>query len=187
MRAQFLISAARPEQFPGEHGPEYAFLGRSNVGKSSLLNSLLDARTLARTSASPGCTRMINFYEAGDGLRLVDLPGYGYAAGPVDDKRRWKSLIDAYLKKRATLRLCLLLLDARRGWMEKDLELKRWLEFHRRRYLVIATKFDKLRTGEERRRGLSAIREQMQEGEPVPFSALTGQGVSEIWQAIRNT
>ena len=187
MQAELLISAVRPEQFPGEDVPEYAFLGRSNVGKSTLLNLLMRNQAPARTSAKPGCTRLINFYTVGGRLHLVDLPGYGYARGPQEEKLRWKQLIETYLTSRGTLRMCFLLLDVRRGWMEKDLELKRWLEFHRRRYLVIATKFDKLQNREERRRKLSAIREQMQEGEPVPFSAISGQGVSEIWQAIRNT
>jgi GTP-binding protein len=187
MHAELVISAVRPEQFPDEGPPEYAFLGRSNVGKSTLLNSLFRNRGPARTSSTPGCTRVINFYAVGGGLRLVDLPGYGYARVSHDERQRWKLLIETYLTGRRSLRLCLLLVDARRGWMEKDLELKRWLEFHRRRYLVIATKFDKLKKGEERYRVLMAIRRQMQDGDPIPFSALTGQGVSEIWQAIRNT
>ena len=187
MQAELVISAVRPEQFPGEKVPEYAFLGRSNVGKSTVLNSLMRNQAPARTSSTPGCTRVINFYTVGDRFHLVDLPGYGYARVSHEEQHKWKQLIETYLTSRRTLRLCFLLLDARRGWMEKDLELKRWLEFHRRRYLVIATKFDKLQNREERRRGLSAIREKMQEGEPVPFSAVTGQGVSEIWQAIRDT
>ena len=96
-------------------------------------------------------------------------------------------MVESYLLDRATLVLSFLLLDARRGWMEKDLELKRWLEFHDRRYMVIATKFDKLKTQRERYRGLASIREQITGGNPVPFSAVTGQGVKEIWQAIRKT
>ena len=186
MHAELVISAVRPEQFPGEGLPECAFLGRSNVGKSTLLNSLFRNQSPARTSSTPGCTRVINFYAVDGRMHLVDLPGYGYARGQRAEKQRWKQLIETYLVGRRSLRLCLLLVDARRGWMDMDLELKRWLEFHSRRYLVIATKFDKLRNGEQRSRVLSAIRERMEEGAPIPFSALTGQGVSEIWQAIRN-
>ncbi len=186
MSAEFIISAVRPEQFPREEIPEIAFLGRSNVGKSTLLNCLLRERNLARTSSTPGCTRVVNFYRVDGRLYFVDLPGYGYAKAPLKEQRSWKHLVESYLLGRQTLRLSFLLLDARRGWMEKDLELKRWLEFHRRRYLVVATKFDKLRTRRERIQAEEALRRHLPEGsEPVWFSAVTGQGVKQVWQAIR--
>ncbi len=188
MEARFIISAARPDQFPdGPQGvelPEIAFLGRSNVGKSSLLNALVKQRELAFTSSRPGCTQLINFFRIGDDFMFADLPGYGFAQVPQHIKAEWKKLIDSYLLRRESLRLCVVLLDARRGWMAKDLELKEWLEFHRRPYLVVATKVDKL-TQKEERNGLAAIRKQHPDGDTIPFSAITGRGVREIWQAIR--
>jgi GTP-binding protein len=188
MQAEFIISAARPEQFPdgapGVELPEVAFLGRSNVGKSSLLNALVKQRDLAFTSSRPGCTQLINFYRIGNEFMFADLPGYGFAKVPLQVKREWKNLIDSYLTGRNPLRLCVVLLDARRGWMEKDLELKEWLEFHKRPYLVAATKVDKLNQREERS-GIAAIRTHYPDGDMVPFSAVTGRGVREIWQAIR--
>jgi GTP-binding protein len=188
MRAEFIISAAKPEQFPddaqGVELPEVAFLGRSNVGKSSLLNTLVKQRDLAFTSARPGCTQLINFFRIGDEYMFADLPGYGFAKVPLPIKREWKKLVDSYLLQRNPLRLCIVLLDARRGWMEKDLELKSWLEFHQRPYIVVATKVDKLNQREERS-GMAAIRKEFPEGDLVPFSAVTGRGVREIWQAIR--
>jgi len=170
--------------FPGDRLPEVAFLGRSNVGKSSLINALLGQKRLAFTSSTPGRTQTINFYRIDGAWYCVDLPGYGYARVPPAHLLEWKKLIDAYLEKRETLKLSCLILDARRGWMEPDLELKRWLEYHGRPYLVVATKIDKVNQSEEDR-GLRAIR---REGaEPLPFSALTGRGVREIWQAIAKT
>jgi GTP-binding protein len=184
MDAEFLMSAARPEQFPAESLPEIAFLGRSNVGKSSLLNCLTGRKGLAFTSARPGCTQLINFYRVGDQFQFVDLPGYGYARVPKAITVQWKDLIDQYLLQRSSLQLCFIILDARRGWMEKDLELKEWLEFHNRRYLVIATKTDKLKSQNDQRQGMAAIRSQSPETEPLPFSAIGCRGVREIWQAI---
>lgn len=184
MQAEFILSAARPEQFPGAGLPEVAFLGRSNVGKSSLLNRLVAREGLARTSTTPGRTQTINFFAVDGKLIFVDLPGYGYAKVPPQITAQWKALIEAYLLNRASLELSVLLLDARRGWMEKDLELKRWLEFHGRRYIVVATKADKLNQKEEHR-NLAGIRRQMPDGEsPIAFSAVTGRGVRELWQAI---
>jgi GTP-binding protein len=184
MDAQFLISAARPDQFPAETLPEIAFLGRSNVGKSSLLNCLTGQEKLAFTSAKPGCTQLANFYQIGGQFHFVDLPGYGYARVPKQITSQWKQLIEQYLLDRRSLELCFLILDARRGWMDKDLELKQWLEFHNRRYLVIATKTDKLKNQHDLRQGIAAIRGQSPEAEPLPFSAVGCRGAREIWQAI---
>ncbi len=184
MEAEFLISAAGPEQFPAETVPEVAFLGRSNVGKSSLLNALTEKRGLAFTSSKPGCTQVVNFYRVDGKLLFVDLPGYGFAQVPVEIRSRWKQLIESYLENRKTLELCLLLLDSRRGWMSQDLELRDWLEFHRRPYIVVATKTDKLKSQKERHHGMAGIRSERMDHEPIPFSSVTGRGVREIWQAI---
>ena len=184
---ELLISAARPEQFPPERkdGPlEIAFLGRSNVGKSSLLNKLVGRSGLAFTSARPGCTQLINFFEIDEQVRFVDLPGYGYARVSLEERASWKALIESYLLERQNLALSLLLIDARRGWMEMDLELKAWLEFHNRRYQVILTKADKLKSNNQLKAGLAKVREEMKDQEPVPFSAIDGRGVREIWQII---
>ncbi|MBZ5610827.1 MAG: ribosome biogenesis GTP-binding protein YihA/YsxC [Acidobacteriia bacterium] len=183
MEAEFVISAARPEQFPAESLPEIAFLGRSNVGKSSLLNCLTGQKGLAFTSAKPGCTQLINFYRVGGQFHFVDLPGYGFARVPKKVAFQWKRLIEQYLLNRRSLQLCFLILDARRGWMEQDLELKKWLEFHNRRYIVIATKTDKLENQKEHRQA-DAIRKQFPDSALLPFSAVKCRGVREIWQAI---
>jgi len=179
VESEFLLSAARPEQFPVETLPEIAFLGRSNVGKSSLLNCLVGKRGLAFTS-----TQVINFYGVDGQFRFVDLPGYGYAKVPVAIRQQWKGLIECYLLRREALQLSFLVLDSRRGWMDKDLELKEWLEANNRRYLVIATKTDKLKTQKDRNRSITAIRDKSPEQQPLLFSAETGQGAREIWQAI---
>ncbi len=186
MQAEFITSAAKPDQFPEAGLPEVAFLGRSNVGKSSLLNRLVAKDGLAKTSNTPGRTQAINFFRVEGKLVFVDLPGYGYARVPSRISSEWKALIEAYLLHRSRLELSVLLLDARRGWMEKDLELKQWLEFHGRQFIVVATKVDKLNQKEEHR-SLAAIRSELPGGGLVAFSALDGRGVRELWQAIWKT
>ena len=186
MSARFIISAARPEQFPPETGAEVAFLGRSNVGKSSLLNALVGAEKLARISSRPGCTQVVNFYEADGGYRLVDLPGYGFAKVPHEITSQWKGLIESYLIDRRTLLLSVIVLDARRGWMEKDVELRDWLAFQGRPYLVVATKVDKLKSQQDRHQSLRSLQRDYS-GEILECSAVTGRGVREIWQAILKT
>lgn len=184
MKCKFIASAGSPPGFPPGGLPEIAFLGRSNVGKSSLINALTGQKGLAFTSNTPGRTQTINFYNVDERYFFVDLPGYGYARVPAGFMEQWKQLIESYLKHRKALQLSCLVLDSRRGWMEKDLEMKHWLDHHSRPYLVVATKFDKLNQSEQER-GLRALRK---EGvEPLPFSALTGRGVREIWQAIAKT
>lgn len=182
--AEFIIGAAKLEQLPAETLPEVAFLGRSNVGKSSLINTLVRTKGLARTSSTPGCTQAIQFYRVDGDLYFVDLPGYGFAKAPQEQTRGWKRLIEGYLTTRNTLKLCLLLVDSRRGWMEMDLELKRWLQHAQKPYQVVATKFDKLRTQQDRSQTLAALREGDPTQTPLTFSALSGQGAREIWQAI---
>jgi GTP-binding protein len=187
VEAELIRSAAREEDFPSPSLPEFAFLGRSNVGKSSLLNSLTGKKGLAFTSSRPGCTQLINFFRVGGEYGFVDLPGYGYARVPSEVRNSWKRLIESYLTKRNTLVQAVLVLDARRGWMESDLQLRDWLEAQRIPSLVVATKMDKLNRREEQR-GLQAIRAEVPEETPVvPFSAVTGRGVREIWLEISKT
>jgi GTP-binding protein len=178
----FVTASARPDQFPSDGLREIAFLGRSNVGKSSLINALTGKKGLAFTSSTPGRTQTINFYRINGAFYFVDLPGYGYARAPKETARQWRELAESYLLTRQTLDLSFLILDARRGWMEQDLQLKQWLEFHNRRYQVIATKTDKLKNQSEQRHGLARIHKE--DAAPLLFSAETGRGVREIWQVI---
>jgi len=191
--ASLIVSAAGPQQFPAEppleqcekNGPwEFAFLGRSNVGKSSLLNAIVRQPGLAFTSSKPGCTQLINFYRIDEDVRFVDLPGYGYAQVSLEERAQWKDLIESYLLSRDSLALSFLLLDARRGWLDKDLELRSWLEFHNRRYQVIVTKVDKLKSKNQLKTGMDAIQKQLVGQQPIPFSAIDGRRVREIWQII---
>ncbi len=184
MKVEFVLSASAPEQFPADGLREIAFLGRSNVGKSSLINALTGQKGLAFTSSTPGRTQTINFYRVDEKMYFVDLPGYGYAKVPRGMKDDWKRLIERYLMERDPLESAFLILDARRGWMEKDLELKQWLDHHERNYLVVVTKMDKLNQTEQRRT-LEQIAQVSPS--PLPFSAATGRGVREIWQAIQKT
>jgi len=182
--AEFLLSAFGKDEFPRPEQPEFAFLGRSNVGKSTLLNTLVGQR-LAFVSSTPGRTQSINFYRVDRQWVFVDLPGYGYARVSKSAREAWRGVIEAYLLDRSTLALAFLLVDARRGWMDQDVQLKQWLEHYGCPYLVVATKTDKLNQ-KERSLSQRAFREHYS-GEIVWFSARTGQGVKEIWQTIWKT
>lgn len=184
MKTEFIVGATSPAQFPRDPKPEVAFLGRSNVGKSSLLNALVGNQKVAFTSSRPGCTQQINFFDTEGRIRLVDLPGYGYAKAPKALREEWSGLIETYLGERECLRLCICILDIRRGWMESDRTLREWLDFKQRPYLVVATKIDKLRNIREVKREMALIQEEVPGRDVIAFSARKGQGVKELWQAI---
>lgn len=142
--AEFLIGAARPSQFPKGPMPDIAFVGRSNVGKSSLLNSLTARKGLAKTSGTPGKTRQINFFRINDSLNFVDLPGYGYAQVSKDERAAWARLIESYLTQRDQLRLVVALSDIRHEPTALDREVFAWLDDVERPFIVVLTKYDKV-------------------------------------------
>ncbi len=181
-QAHFLLSAAAPAQYPPDHGVEVAFAGRSNAGKSSAINAIVAHRGLARSSKTPGRTRLINFFALSERSRLVDLPGYGYASAPERERRAWPALIEA-LRRRASLRGVFLIVDARRGIGAGDEELIAWTE-ERQRVHVLLSKSDKL-TRNEGKQALAAAAAALGEGVTVQlFSARSGAGVEQARQRL---
>ena len=179
---QFLVSAAAPAQFPPDVGAEVAFAGRSNAGKSSAINAITQRRGLARTSKTPGRTRLINFFELAPQRRLVDLPGYGYAGGPAADRRAWGPLIDS-LKERQSLVGLFLIVDVRRGLTEGDEELIAWAAPGQHVHVLLA-KADKLTRSEALRALRAATAALAGRGAVQLFSAVDGTGVREAQDAL---
>ncbi len=183
--ATFVKSAVNPSQYPPDSHPEIAFAGKSNVGKSSLINSLVNRRKLALTSATPGKTRFLNFFLINDRLSFVDLPGYGFARVPLSMKKDWGPMVETYLKERDNLCLVILILDVRRDLSEEDLSLMEWLRHYQRSFLVILTKTDKIPKSQARLRREDLKKALGMEGENIVlFSAATGEGKGEIWRFI---
>ncbi len=185
--ARFVISAARPQDFPPPAFPEIAFAGRSNVGKSSLINSLAGQDGLARTSRTPGRTRLVNWFriEATAHLTvdLVDLPGYGYAAVDHGTRSGWRPLIEALLGERASLRAVALLIDIRRGIEDEELDFVPWLVARGLTVIPVLTKADKV--GKSQRLPISArLGKELGAGAPIVFSATEGLGIDALWRAI---
>jgi GTP-binding protein len=186
--ADYVTSVAHPDRLPMEGLPEIAFAGRSNVGKSSLLNRLLNRRKLANTSKTPGKTRTLNYYLVNETLHFVDLPGYGYAKRGQQERRQWADLINRYLETRTSLRGILHLMDARHDPTAHDVELAVWLLQFGRPFLVVATKADKL-PGSRQKSRLDRTRNllsQLGEFDFVSFSAVSGQGRQAVWRWIRD-
>jgi GTP-binding protein len=184
---QFLLSAVDAAHFPAPSVSEIAFLGRSNVGKSSLLNALVDEKA-AKVSSTPGRTRAINFFAILDGrqqrrLVLADLPGYGYAKISKSISAEWPKFIEPYLAERETLKLCVCLVDSNIPPQESDAKLVEWLRHIGREFLVVATKTDRL-SGNVRTRNLQAIRNAFALNEVLAVSAKTGAGLKELWARI---
>jgi GTP-binding protein len=184
--AEYITSAMKPEQCPNDGRPEFAFVGRSNVGKSSLMNCMLNRKALAKTSARPGKTQTINYFEINEQFYFVDLPGYGFAKVPVAVKEQWGRVMTGYLEHREPLRLVMLLVDARHKPTEKDWDMLDLLDRAEVPTLVVATKVDKLKRG-ERNRNLERIRSTLEldkEALIVPFSAETKEGKGDLWGII---
>ena len=148
VRADFQKSAQKPKDYPPMEMPEVAFVGRSNVGKSSLINVLANRKGLVRTSSTPGRTQLINFFIINEVITLVDLPGYGYAKAPHEVRRQWGPMVESYLASRENLKAVVLILDARRIPSDGDLQMLRWLESYRIPPVIVLTKTDKLSKNE---------------------------------------
>ena len=178
----------RPDQYPKDGRPEFAFVGRSNVGKSSLLNTLLSRKNLAKTSSRPGKTQTLNFFDVNDELYVVDLPGYGFAKVPLQIKHEWGRVMMAYLRDREPLRMAVLLVDARHKPTQNDLDMLALLDEAEVPTLIVATKIDKLKRN-ERKRNLTRIRETFElddEAVILPFSKENGEGRKELWEYIED-
>ena len=184
--ARLLKIARKPEDFPKAGQPEIAFAGRSNVGKSSLLNALVRTRNLARTSSTPGKTQAIHFFEINGHFLLVDLPGYGFAKAPLSLKKEWESLMRGYLVGREPLRAVAVLLDIRHDPSPLDHDMLDLLEEARVPALLVATKADKIARGHVRGR-LHKIRTALgldDDALLLPTSAETGSGIPELWNVL---
>ena len=183
--AEFIKSAVKPKDFPPPDLPEVAFVGRSNVGKSSLINVLANRKGLVRTSSTPGRTQLINFFDINGTLTLVDLPGYGYAKAPPEVRKQWGPMIETYLAKRENLRAVVLILDIRRIPSDGDLDMLGWLERYDIPPIIVLTKCDKLSKNDRTRQtSLIAAAIQRDKGMLLPFSALSKEGRDGIWQEI---
>ena len=175
-------------KLPDNQKPEIAFAGKSNVGKSSLINALMNRKSLARTSAQPGKTQTINFYNINDVMYLVDLPGYGYAKVAESEKKKWGQMIENYLHNSKQLRAVFLLIDIRHAPSANDKMMYDWIVYQGYEPIIIATKLDKLKRSQVQK-NLKAIREglQLRKGTTViPYSAETKQGRDEIWELIES-
>src|SRR6185437_7731669 len=185
MSAEFLKSSFKAVDWPVEQLPEIAFMGRSNVGKSSLINSLLSVRGLARTSSTPGRTQSLNFFMINDKFKFVDFPGFGYARVPREIKSSWGELATGYLAKRRQLVLSIHIVDSRHEPTKQDLQLHEWLEVSDKPRLVVATKSDKL-SNNELKKNLGDIARLLNVDSVMAYSAKSGRGREELWRVIKS-
>ena len=184
--AEFLTGAVSFKQYPDSVFPELAFVGRSNVGKSSLINSLLNRKKLVKTSQTPGKTQEINFFKINNDFIFADLPGYGFAKVPQSVQKRWRKMIEDYLLKRETLLAVIFIIDLRRSPSQSDLSLQRWLEAHGMQYLLVGNKVDKLSQSEIKKQKdkLNAAYFDGGEGELLVYSSKSSRGRKELWSEI---
>ncbi len=184
---EFIKSAVKPSQYPEYDFPEIAFAGRSNVGKSSLINTLIQRKSMVKTSSKPGCTQLINFFLINEDLSFVDLPGYGYAKVSKKIRSQWQPMVNLYLSQRQSLLGLILLIDIRRDPGKEELDMVDWLESHKMPYLVILTKSDKLSKTKQQKRLLSICSQMNREKSSVIlFSAKTKKGRETILEEIED-
>jgi GTP-binding protein len=181
--AEFVKSAFEEKDWPRASVPEIAFLGRSNVGKSSLINSLLGTKGLARTSGTPGRTQSLNFFLINRRFHFVDLPGYGYARVPKNMRATWGEMATNYLAKRQSLVLSIQIVDSRHEPTTLDLQLDEWLAANAKPRVVVATKSDKL-SQNELRKNIERARATLSADRVITYSATTGRGRDEVWRTI---
>jgi GTP-binding protein len=183
--AEFITSAAKPSQYPLADLPEIAFAGRSNVGKSSLINTLLHRKRLVKTSATPGRTRLINFFDINHKFRFVDLPGYGYAKVPSSIQKKWGPMIETYISTRPTLKGVVWIMDIRRTPGPDELDLMDWFNHYRIAFQMVLTKSDKFSKNKhtyQRDRIAQAL--YVKPMDIILFSARSGSGRQDLWRAI---
>ena len=181
--AKFVKSAFMETDWPRDNRPEIAFLGRSNVGKSSFINSLLGVRGLARTSSTPGRTQALNFFLINEKFWFVDLPGYGYARAPKNVQAQWSDATAEYLEKSDRLTLSIHLIDSRHEPTAKDVQLQQWLIHNDRPYVIVATKSDKL-SNNELAKNIAHAKKVLNTSNVIAYSSVTGRGANEVWRVI---
>ena len=184
--AEFLTGAVSFKQYPDSVFPELAFVGRSNVGKSSLINSLLNRKKLVKTSQTPGKTQEINFFKINNDFVFADLPGYGFAKVPQSVQKRWKKMIEDYLLRRETLLAVIFIIDLRRNPSPLDLDLQRWLEACGVEYLLVGTKVDKLSQSEAKKqvKKLNVAYFNKDGDKLLAYSSKSSRGRKELWGKI---
>lgn len=186
-QAEIVMSAVKPEQYPKDGFPEFALAGRSNVGKSSFINKMLNRKGLARTSSKPGKTQTLNFYKLNEQLFFVDVPGYGYAKVPKTEREAWGRMIETYITSRETLRAMLLIIDLRHKPSVDDVMMYDFLKHYEIPCIIIATKADKIPKGKWQKH-LKVVKETLnmvKEDEVILFSSETGLGKDTAWNAIQ--
>lgn len=185
LSAEFVTSAVKADQYPELRHPEIAFAGRSNVGKSSLINVLVNRKRLVKTSSTPGRTQLVNFFDINEAMTFVDLPGYGYAKAPKRVVREWGPMVERYLAERRSLKGALLLIDIRRSPREDEFNLVEWFRAHGIPFRVVLTKADKF-SNNKRQGNVARVAKElgMKSSELIPFSALSRSGREDVWQAI---
>ncbi|HLQ73372.1 MAG TPA: ribosome biogenesis GTP-binding protein YihA/YsxC [Bacillota bacterium] len=185
--AEIVISAVSQKQYPDDHLPEIALAGRSNVGKSSFINKMINRRALARTSSKPGKTQTINFYKINQLFYFVDVPGYGYAKVSKQERNKWGAMMEEYFETRETLKVVVLVTDLRHEPTRDDRQMFDYVNYLQLPMIVLGTKLDKIPRG-KRDKHISVMKKSLQmskNGVLIPFSAETGEGVDEMWSHLR--
>src|SRR5690625_1099425 len=185
--AEIVISAVSQKQYPKDHLPEIALAGRSNVGKSSLINRLIQRKNLARTSQKPGKTQTLNFYKLNEAFYFVDVPGYGYAKVSKKEREKWGKMMDEYFQQRENLKAVVLVCDVRHEPTDADVQMYDYLKYYELPVIIIATKLDKVKKSKQHQH-VKVVKDTFEvdaEDIVIPFSAETGEGKDQAWQAIK--